>query len=381
MKTLLALLVLQSSFWLGSSDSFCLSTLSRSYCPDLQTFDQFNITSYGGRWYEIGSNGYFKNVEEAGGSCVTADYEVVTNITKVGGGGGIRRSSLNLISSFNKQIGPIATSIVQGISLRAGEVCQQARQICMQTHVHGDLFRGLSLIDGLASKIVPNFSLEGDGLVKAKLQIEDAVGNINDTLESLSGTVSQLQATNSNVSQALGDQGDSVGTLTDLARQGTAGAEEILAALHQISLARLQVAKIAGLLFGIANAEQYLFGENSSITTERAAVKLFKAAALIQTAEEYIHGPLAVIKSTLAGAAQSTAMLSVDFTGATGPTAYLQGQATPTVGNHSGKLVMDAFYNEPLDGPPAMAIPDPSSNNTNLSSCRNPFRFVNSDNF
>ena len=106
-----------------------------------------------------------------------------------------------------------------------------------------------------------------------------------------------------------------------------------------------QVAKIAGLLFGISSAETYLFGPDSSISTEQAAVQLFKAASLIQNAEEMIHGPLAVITATLAGATQSTSMLNMDSTGPSGSTPYLLGQATSSLtGNHSGRFLMNASY-------------------------------------
>ncbi|CAM6086033.1 unnamed protein product [Calypogeia fissa] len=378
MKILLALLLLQRSFGFATSSSFCLNTLSRPVCPDLQTFDQFNITAYGGRWYEIGSNGYFKNVEEAGGTCVTADYNVVMNVTtsgspnpKLSSTSLANSTTIGVVNSFSKQIGPIATSVVQGISLRAGEVCQQARQICKQTHIHGDLFRGLNMIDRLASKIVPNFSLEGDGLVKAKLRIDEGVEKINETLEFLSSNITELQLINANLSQAQGDQTLSVYTLTDLARQSSGSVDDIMDSVREISMARLQVAKIAGLLFGISNAETYLFGENSSVSTERSAVQLFKAAALIQSAEESLHGPLAVIKASLLGAAQSTSMLNVDPTGPSGPTPYLQGQVIPVTGNHSGRLVLNSFdlnsfYSIPQDVPAATADPnsmDPSKNN------------------
>ena len=132
--------------------------------------------------------------------------------------------------------------MVQGISRRAGEVCQQARQICRQTHQQGDLFRGLSLTDDLSNTwIVPNFSLEGEGLMLAKIQIQNAVRNINQSLELLSQNVSSLQLVNSNISQAQGDQFQSVSSLSDLARQGSAVSQDILASLHDVSMARFQV--------------------------------------------------------------------------------------------------------------------------------------------
>ncbi|BFI09503.1 hypothetical protein MPTK1_3g05310 [Marchantia polymorpha subsp. ruderalis] len=290
MLVLVLVLVQAVGFASCQSTSFCANTLSRWTCPkDLPTFDKVDLQKYAGRWYEIGSNAFFKNLQEAGGTCVSAVYTL--------------KSDEGYVEVFNSQtrvIGDLGVSLVRAISAQASQICQGARQICSQIFV-GSVSQGLSIVQEVATNTSQSNPADSSALLEAKAMIESALGGIDAGLDSLAKNVSQMQILNSQLSQADGKAADRVAQLSDLAAQINAGVVDAIIPekLAAIAAARQNITAIAGKLYNAPG-------------TKQLAQLLFRAVTLIQDLEESVPGQAATIKATVNGAVDAAASFAYE---------------------------------------------------------------------
>ncbi|KAL3683720.1 hypothetical protein R1sor_001742 [Riccia sorocarpa] len=295
--------------------TFCSRTLSRWTCPaTLPTFDQVDLNKYSGRWYEIGSNGYFKGLQEAGGECISAFYTPQPD------------GSIQVFNGQTRVLGALGTSLVRGISVSAAGICQNARQICSEISPMGSISQGIRIIQQVATNISQSYYEESCVLVESKAKIDSSLMTIDKGLDSLSQSVSQIQVLNIKLSQAEGKAKDEVAELTKIAAQVNNEIEDnIPALLESIASARKKVTELAGKLY-------------QKDDTKEISQQLFRAVSSIQEFEESLSGHAATIRATVAATADSAASFAYEKNEGVGGFYGLYGKAVAANATAPGKL-------------------------------------------
>lgn len=286
---LLVLLILQSAL-LGSSakhQSFCPLTLSRPTCPDLPTYDKFDITTYGGRWFEIGSTANFKNLQESGGICVVANYTLLKPPSSSPADGGAEVKVVNSLYSLGASAQNVSQVV---ISISAGQICSQAFSICAETEQEksskSSLAQALVLISSVTSSIGSKYSSPAAALASSKKQMEGAIKKIDAQLDCLAKGVSKIQELDAQLGQGQSEATELVAALVGTVAESNGTLIAIASAVGQIDNAKESVANVAAELLG--------YGEAAT------SAQLYQAVELISEGEAAITAQLGKIRESLA---------------------------------------------------------------------------------
>lgn len=278
-------LTLQIFFHQLASCDYCGDSLSLSRCPDLSTYNQIDLSAYGGKWYEIGSSASFKNLLEAGGVCAEAQYTQMNS------------TALKVVNSNFLTATPLAIAAVGGISASSSLVCQQARIVCSELSADDSLLNeGLSKVWKFQSDISGSYSTEAGLVSTAASKIQQASKDFGPQLDQLSTYVNQLQTKNSKLSQADGDASTIVASVKSTLSLASSQVTTLDNTYQTISDAQLDLINVAKSLF-----QQGGDAIGPSLTLTDAATEVLLGAKIIQT--EVAAMSVAVTASTKAATA------------------------------------------------------------------------------
>jgi len=148
--TLVVFLAIQFAGIQGDANvgSFCEKAIANynnsGACPEVSTFDIVDTVAYAGVWYEIGSTAQFKLLSEAGLDCLQANYTMqISNGT----------TSLAVVNSGRRSLGPVATLGVTSISTGAKDVCMSARDVCAYLGPPSGMMQSVTELRKIASTV------------------------------------------------------------------------------------------------------------------------------------------------------------------------------------------------------------------------------------
>ncbi|CAM6083937.1 unnamed protein product [Calypogeia fissa] len=258
-------LVLQIFFHSGSCD-YCSDSLSISTCPDLSTYNQIDLSAYGGKWYEIGSSASFKNLMEAGGVCAEAQYTMESS------------SSLKITNSDFLIATPIAMTSVGGISGSSSLVCAQARAVCSEVSASDSfLNEGLAKLWKFQSAISNSYPTEAGLVSTAASKIQQASNDFGPQLDQLSKYVNTVQTKNSQLSQTDGDASTIVGSIKSTLSLASSQVTTLDSTYQSISDGQMDLINVAKDLF-----QQGGDAMVQSLTLTDAATEILGGAKIIQ---------------------------------------------------------------------------------------------------
>lgn len=300
----------------AKSPSFCPLTLSRPTCPTLPTYDAFDITTYGGVWFEIGSTANFKNLQEAGGICVVANYTLQQAPSP---GNGAVVGVLNTLFSLGA---PLLNTSQIVISLSAGQICSQAFVICAETDPLGsnNLTQGLTLVSNVASQCS---SAQAPVLASAEKTIKEAIGKIERKLDELSTAVNTIQRLDAQLGQGQGDATDGVAALLGTVAEANGTAIAIATEVGSIEGARESVGEVA--------AQLAAKGDTGG------SAKLYEAVGLLLAGEGGITAQVGQIQAALASMAGVAGLFLAPATAPEGYNSRIVGVAVQN-STFAGKL-------------------------------------------
>ncbi|KAL3693752.1 hypothetical protein R1sor_007403 [Riccia sorocarpa] len=258
---------------------YCTASLAKKTCPHLQTVDSINLEAYLGEWYQIGSTANFLNSAEAGGTCPEVEY------SKGKKEGEIKVENRDFLSA---KVGTIVS--VAGISGSSSLICQSARASCSQVNNGDSLLReGISKVWKLKGNIENSYSSEASSVSTAASEIEAAAKEISPKIDTLTKYVTQIQISNSLVSQTDGkaDKSAAVGLVKANISLATEQVKSIDASYKIMSDSQLDLIKAAGSLF-----KRGLDGVGPSITLTDAATEVLAGITAIKAQFTAITGAL-----------------------------------------------------------------------------------------
>ncbi|CAM6081784.1 unnamed protein product [Calypogeia fissa] len=284
---------------------FCPKTLSRPTCPDLPTYDKFDITTYGGRWFEIGTTANFKNLQESGGICVSANYTLLKPPFSPAHGG----AEVKVFNTIYGLGAPSHNVSQVVISISSSAICSQAFSICAETDPkkssNSSIGDGISLISNVASAIGTQCPNLAESLTSATKKIEAAMEKIDSELDVLAMAVTRIQELAAQLGQGEGNAKKKVAHLTETLTVSNTTTIAIAKAVGKINSARGSVAKVASELKDMAD------GTNSDT--------LYKTVASISSGESAIEAKIGQIQQSIDGIA---GVIGLFLTPSTMPKAY-----------------------------------------------------------
>ncbi|BBN05316.1 apolipoprotein D and lipocalin family protein [Marchantia polymorpha subsp. ruderalis] len=220
---------------------YCTNSLAKKTCPSLATVDSLDLSAYSGTWYEIGSTANFKNTLEAGGTCAVAKYSSSD-----------KENELKVENSHYLSAKAGTVVAVGGISGSCSLVCQSARAVCSQVNIGDSLLReGISKVWKLKNSIEGSYSSEAGSVSSANAKIEAAANEIAPKVDTLAKYVSQIQSSNSILSQTDGsaDASSTVGSMKATITLASEQVKSLDASFKVMSDAQLELINVAATLF------------------------------------------------------------------------------------------------------------------------------------
>lgn len=144
----------------------------------------YRYGAYAGVWYEIGSTAQFKLVSEAGLDCLQATYTVQVNNNT---------TSLAVVNSGRRVLGPVATLAVTSISSGTSDVCMNARDVCEYLGPASDAMQSVAELRTIADKLRKELPDQSDILETVAQQIERFASRISAEFTMMADHVQMIQ--------------------------------------------------------------------------------------------------------------------------------------------------------------------------------------------
>jgi hypothetical protein len=274
--TFILLLAIQIAGILGDANQgpFCAKAIANyntsGSCPEVSTFDLIDTAAYAGLWYELGSTAQFKLFSEAGLDCLQANYTLqVSNAT----------TSLAVVNSGRRSLGPMATLGVTSISTGAKDVCMSARDVCSYLGPPSGMMQSVSELRRIASIV--------------RKELPDQATILDDVAQ-------KIESYGSSISKEFTMVAEHVQTIQKLDGYLSAGNNTTTANVEQIKLEIIEICKhvdtLAMFLDEMATARSLL---------GQAVLKLLIAGEFVSTVD-------VTEASALIGAAEQNILLRAD---------------------------------------------------------------------
>lgn len=239
-------------------------------CPEVSTFDIIDTAAYAGVWYGLGSTAQVKLLSEAGLDCLQANYTLqVSNTT----------TSLAVVNSGRRSLGPVATLSVTSISTRAKDVCMSARDVCAYLGPLSGMMQSVHELRRIASVV--------------RKQLPDQATILDDVAQKIEGY-------GSSISHEFTMVAEHVQTIQKLDGYLSAGNNTATGNVEQIKLEIIEICKhvdtLATFVDEMATARSLL---------GQAVVKLLIAGEFVSTVD-------VTEASALIGAAEQNILLRAD---------------------------------------------------------------------